>query len=428
MVAVTFSKGKAEFVKRKMPDGTVQDVCLCAHNVDFSVNWCIAQVPVHLLDEVIHHKGGYAPGKLTDYIKQGVSDNRCTYCYDKRVNHGKVTPREVNQRTREEFETKKPEIIRIGKSTESGHPYYYPVLIDFLNLCREFKTRVIFTTKAFPFGLQGALETTDFAEKRNDSIARLAKSVNMASGEELAERLIGINATLLYSVSNDSFEYGMVSQGFTNQWRINQAVKYHSQKVNTSLTIVCDVTQSIDENDKRGFALKRGLEERDKTGINIRILPIRINSDELALKVTGKNMRILRDHGHHGTKPLFETDSPSNGLAPYKRRGNNELFAGYFHSDFQNLFDSGIGVCGAVGDYEHCDKCLLCPEKVRFPLKDIPKIIYDQKPGKRPSAEGRALRKHPKLFTLRKKKGGEELKRHDVFDENEITTKDEELF
>ena len=48
MVAVTFSKGKAEFVKRKMPDGTVQDVCLCAHNVDFSVNWCIAQVPVHL--------------------------------------------------------------------------------------------------------------------------------------------------------------------------------------------------------------------------------------------------------------------------------------------------------------------------------------------------------------------------------------------
>ena len=111
---------------------------------------------------------------------------------------------------------------------------------------------------------------------------------------------------------------------------ILQEKKYHSQKVNTSLTIVCDVTQSIDENDKRGFALKRGLEERDKTGINIRILPIRINSDELALKVTGKNMRILRDHGHHGTKPLFETDSPSNGLAPYKRRGNNELFAGYF--------------------------------------------------------------------------------------------------
>jgi adenylate kinase len=48
----------------------------------------------------------------------------------------------VDNVTREYFEKTEMEYVRLGKKTETGHPYYIPVLMDFLRLCKEFDTLI----------------------------------------------------------------------------------------------------------------------------------------------------------------------------------------------------------------------------------------------------------------------------------------------
>src|SRR3989344_1310035 len=167
-VAVLLNRGKADFIRRLAPGNTKpQDVCLLKWNVEFSVKGCAAIVPYNLLQEVADNNGGYLPGNLERYRKAGVVDERCLYCYAMRRNSGNVRPKVVNEKTRADFKSILPKIIRIGKLTEGGHPLYYKTMMDFLDLCREFGTSVIFTTKMLPFGIEGARQATQFAAEHN---------------------------------------------------------------------------------------------------------------------------------------------------------------------------------------------------------------------------------------------------------------------
>lgn len=376
------AKGKGMTVKRKI-NGITIPICECKHNFDAS-GGCIAQVPVELLEEVVDNEGKYAPGNFDKYKAEGVLDKgRCFYCYAF-TNTGNVLPRQVTKKTREDFEKYDLKVIRAGKLNEVGHPYYYKTLMDFLNLCEEFGAGLIFTTKMFPFGLEGALETTKYARNNNDIVARIAKDVKISSGEKLAEKLKEINnvsygVTLLYSLGWNCFEPGAVSQGFTNQWRIEQALKFYRQGVNTSLTIVCDVTGSINLNEKMGSSIKQALNAREKYGINIRLLPIRPRSREMTVGITGDTRKGLLDHTNFFSEVVPSSDRGIVNVGQrYKRKGNQELVPRFFHPDFQKLVDDGIGVCGTVGDDEYCDKCNLDDVRIVFPVKEIPKVFYEK--------------------------------------------------
>jgi len=145
----------------------------------------------------------------------------------------------------------------------------------------------------------------------------------------------------MYSIGYDSEEPGAVLQGFTNEWRIKQAERYFAQGVNTSLTLMCDVTQSLEANAAKGSAIFQVLDSWSRTKINLRVLPLRPNSMKVCQRLCCGNWGdIVQRDGKvlQGLESFY--DFPVvDGVEkrPYRRRGNNDLLPNYLHPDFQAL-------------------------------------------------------------------------------------------
>ncbi len=225
MAEVRLRKGKGDFVRRQTSDG-VENVCLCIYNADASEG-CPSQVPPELYDEVINNDGKYSVETKKKWLKEKghLPDLRCDYCYDKRKNGGNIRPKDVGEKTRADFEKYSPEYVRVNKSTEFGHPLYRKNLLDFLDLCNEFNAKVIFPTKMLQFD------------------------------ESVAKKLIENRGVLSYSFGINGMEKGCCVNGFHNSWRKKQAEKYFDYGVNVLMTVALDITDSIENNEKRGFLL-----------------------------------------------------------------------------------------------------------------------------------------------------------------------------
>ncbi len=391
--------GKGWTVRRQLPNGKVYNVCECWDNAGFSQG-CIAQVDVDLLQEVIDNHGHYAEGNFQKYLAQGVSKNRCVDCYSF-TNMAEVMPRIVDETTAKTFDKFKPGIVRIGKDTEDGHPYYYATLRDFVHLATQKGARIIFPTRALPFGLEGTLETARYSRGGNDVLARLARNVKryhkgtkkehfedtfeMASGEEMAEWFKRNGTSLMYTMGyeNPRIQAGILSQGFSNDWLLQQALKYHSEGVNVSLILNWDVVQSFSDNEARGAMVMPVLRARDETGINVRILTRRFRSHKgMALMgVSSKHEltwgcyqgEVLEGFATPKDCPSFAEGKLEDFYVPTKKK--NEVTAARFHPDFQKLVGGGVGVCGQVGEYEHCDKCNLFEGvRIRFPVSELAEV------------------------------------------------------
>ena len=385
-VPVGFVSGKGGFIRRKHPDGRIEQICSHVYNSDLTVGGCNSQVPVCLMKEVIENNGEYAPGKLREYRKQDLClDNRCDYCFGKgtgRGNWGKTTPRVVDHHTRKHFERERPKVVRVNKVTEGGHPMYIDTLLAYLDLCEEFGTQVIFIDKMLPYGRQG-LKGSAFSYMPKELIAKVPW------GKVLGQRFIDVGGVAHYSLGWDRFERGVVEQGFTNQWRTEQSMKYFKQGMNTTNTVVCEVTSSIEENIKMGSAIYLALEAREKIGIPIRIIPVRINSARFAFALTGKSWEELAGPTKTSAKKNkgFRKRDPDQGKMKlrgntqirwrYKRRGNNDLDPMFMHDDFKKLLDQGVGFCGRIGNYEYCDKCNLEGDtRIVFPVSQLAEVVY----------------------------------------------------
>ena len=357
-------EGKGEFVKRKLPSGEIQDICRCKWNADFA-KACIAQVHGAYLEEVIRNNGRYDKGSMPEKRRGYGIDHRCEYCYSY-TNWGQVTPRVIDDVAEQEFRDKRPEIVRIGKNVECGHPFYIPTLIPFLELCQKYGAGIIFPTKMLPFIQPG--EKTQILSDYSE--------LNIFTDGDLTSKLKKVGGVIHYSICADRFESGAVSQGFTNEWRVEQARRYHEKKVNVDLTIVCDVTQSVADNERAGFYVAHALNSAKKYGLIARILPIRIHSNKLAKSVTGLSMQALRNK--HPSFPGFEHQNQGK----WRKRGNNEIAPLVLHPDFKELYDSGLGICGEIGEDEYCDDCNLCPScpsRIVFPLREKPEVDYSRK-------------------------------------------------
>lgn len=215
--------------------------------------------------------------------------------------------------------------------------------MDFLNLCKEHETKVIFPNKMLEFD------------------------------KKIARSLIKTNSVLNYSNCRDKSEVGAVTQGFTNRWRILQAEKYADAGVNTTITITCDVTQSFEDNERRGFSIGEALEAETK-GMTIRLLPLRIKSKKFCYEVTENRWEEV-------IRPKDYENFLNFGMWHYSKKGNNEAIPLFLHEDFQKLVDRGIGICGGVGEIEYCDKCNLEKNiRIMFPKSELAQVIY--LPGK----------------------------------------------
>jgi hypothetical protein len=391
--------GKGASVRRKV-NNKVENVCLCWYNIDGS-RGCVSQVPVELMREVVSvGTGMYADGNFRKYKREGIILNqKCSYCYGRWLNNRNIFPRAVNEKTRASFEKHKPDFVRGGKFTEIGHPYFYKNFMAVLDLCNEFGSRLIFTTKAFPFGLRGARETQKYARNRNTIITEIAESMKMMNGERLAEKLIDNKSSLLYGLGFNTLEQGLCSQGFTDAWKIKQTQYFHKEGVNVSLTVVADLGQSIEENSRLGSLIKKALKLRER-GLNVRLLPLRINSRDISEFLYGCGYKgiifdgqpIVKRTEHMLAFPVIDGVE----MKPYMHKNNvnrQELIVKHPHKDFQELIDDGIGVCGQVGDYEHCDKCNMFDERIKFPVSELV-----EREKKKKYKRGKKRDKHPKLF------------------------------
>jgi len=265
MVSVRLrGEGKGDYVKRVV-NGDSEEVCLINYSADFSIQGCMAQVDSAFLEEVLKNNGKY--NDIHAVRKAGKIDERCGYCYARRKNWGRATPLHVTEMTRKDFETIKPKVVRIGRNTESLHPFYSPVFIEFLDLCKEYGSRVIAPTKALSFGKEGV---------KNFYLEKVLSEF-LPKSEKLVEKLARVNAAIHYSIGNDFLEPGIASQGFTNLWRIQQALLYKEAGVNSTLTLTCDATSSFNENSKRGFPIFQVLKAMEN-GVPSRVLALRIPS------------------------------------------------------------------------------------------------------------------------------------------------------
>lgn len=350
-------EGKGDYVRRVV-NGKPEEVCLIHYSADFSIQGCMAQVHSSFLEGVLRNKGRYED--INEVRAAGKIDERCGYCYARRKNWGRTTPLQVTEMTRRDFETIKPKVVRIGRNTESLHPFYMHVFIDFLNLCKEYDSRIIAPTKALSFGKEGV---------KNFYLEKVLSEF-LPKSEKLVEKLTDVNAVINYSIGNYSLERGIVSQGFTNLWRIQQALLYRNSGVNSTLTLTCDVTSSFRENAEKGVRIFQVLNAREK-GIPIRILPLRIPSKKIAKSATGRIYSELKR----------EPDMFNSERKRYLKKGNNELIPTFFHPDFQKLVEEGVGVCGQVGEKEYCDKCQVFDSEIRvgFPTKELVKVYHDPK-------------------------------------------------
>jgi len=358
MVEVRLRPGKADYMTRKLPDGSLEIVCLCKHNADMSKRGCISQVPGQYIQAVVNGKGYYPPelrSGLKDERNGKLPDEKCRYCDSRRHNYGAVTIAEIGKNTRKDFEILKPEFVRISKNNEAGHPYYRKTLLEFLELCKEFGTQAIFPTKMLEY---------------NEKVATLLKETN---------------STLLYSLGWDRLEPGVCSQGFTNTWRTEEAEEYLREGVNTSLTIVCDVTSSIGENVSQGNIIGKALNPILFSPLNRRIIPFRPNSRKVAQELgidwdEAKYAAPIPEDGHPNLlseEYVQGLEEQANSARYFLARGG-KLIARYFHPDFHGFRDS-IKVCGRVGDLEYCDKCNTGLEPIVFPASELIKVEYGDK-------------------------------------------------
>jgi hypothetical protein len=347
MTQIRLVSGKGDFVRRKTDDGE-EDVCLCKYNGDISPG-CISQVPPYLFEEVVNNKGKYSKETKDEWIKKTgkLPDLRCIYCYDKRKNGRSVEAKDIGEKTRGDFERFRPAFVRLSKETEWGHPLYRGKLLDFLDLSNEFNSRIIFPAKMLEFD------------------------------EEVAKKILINDGFLSFSIGNDRFERGAVSYGFTNKCRIEQAEKYYSFGVNTALTMVCDVTDSIKNNEERGFNIRRVLDSKVEVK---RIIPMRLTSARVALLVTGIERKDLvnpsRGVGHIKGWEKYSPEIQERIMqAPYSKRRNGDLVANFIHPDFME-FENNLRICGQIGEYEYCDKCNLLPDRIKFPVSEIVRVDY----------------------------------------------------
>jgi len=230
--------------------------CILEANIDFSKGCIAGWVP--------QENASFDGKTFTNYFL--APQMECEYCYalDKhkqfpltlyKIDKKQLIP-ELLGNCKLEFGKdtlyKKPvKILRFGKRTEVGSKFTLDKLATILEACIETKTRTVMPNKFLAY---------------NDEIAKLLKRTN---------------STLLASIGFDELEPGALAHGCTNEWRLEQAIKFKEAGVNSMFYLLMIAHAPITDRDKRVLSLAR------KYDINTQILPMRFGSKALAEKVTG---------------------------------------------------------------------------------------------------------------------------------------------
>ena len=253
--------------------------CILEGNIDFGKGCVSSWIP---------QEGATFDGKTyTNYF--AYYSGECLYCYADREH--RCYPKTLYKFDRERLKKElmgacklkfgkdtmlgRPvKILRFGKRTEAWSPESADNFVATLETMVETGTRGVIPTKFMPF---------------NPELAKLLKRTN---------------SSVLYSIGFDEFELGAVKRGCSNDWRIEQAMKYREAGVNSNLylLIVAHLPPAV-----RELAVLESLGYGHV--IPLQLLPMRFRTKESFRVITGENWDELKK------KRMYNTPK-KNSLVP----------------------------------------------------------------------------------------------------------------
>jgi hypothetical protein len=173
-------------------------------------------------------------------------------------------------------------VLRFGKRTEAGSKLTREQLIQTLETCAETKTRGVIPTKFLEF---------------DNEVAQLLKKTK---------------STVLYSIGDDKAERGPYAYGCTNNWRIEQAIKYREAGANSVFYLTILGYLPPGEREKKVF------DTAEKNHVPIQLLPMRFLAKETVSDLTETKWDCLK--GQNGC--LYNPDAIEFGA--YEQMGKSK--------------------------------------------------------------------------------------------------------
>lgn len=299
-------------------------VCRLVGNIDFAKG-CIS---------------GWIPGDGASFSSSMFHNyflypwGECVYCYakDKHLGFPKQIIKFEKKQLLEELSGKaklifgskqeygrKIEILRLGKRTEAGSQFTLDSLALTLEACAEVGTRGVMPTKFLKFD------------------------------REIAELMRRTDTSVLYSLGYDEVEQGAVMHGCTNEFRLEQAIKYHEAGVNSAFYLL------IIAHRDPGARELQVLELAEKKGMHVQVLPMRFKSKALARHITGTSWSILKGERQHGIPGLVDE------TGGYKVN-SGMLIAQRIHPEWKKILGDNNGrvrMCHHDDIETYCGSCFL---------------------------------------------------------------------
>ena len=256
--------GKQEFV----PD------CILEANIDFGQG-CISN---------------WIPGENASFDGQFFTDyymfksGGCSYCYAERSHRtypktiyqfdkdrlleelgggfitqlaGEIETEDGETMFLEEKKLGRPvEVLRFGKRTESYTPFTDSQFMQTLEACVETGTRGVIPTKFLPYT------------------------------KEKSKLIKKTNSVPLFSLGDDRYERGAVAYGFSNEVRMENAIKYREDKTNS--LIYLNVPNPLKLSEKEW----KIIEKAKKHNLKVQVLPLRFKKSSVMNTITGMHRKI----------------------------------------------------------------------------------------------------------------------------------------
>jgi hypothetical protein len=309
--------------------------CILEANLDFSKG-CIS---------------GWVPGENPSFDGKIFTDywafmwGECDYCYAERQHKSfpksiyefdqEELIRELKGGARLEFGTniprgKKIDFLRLGKRTESWTPFTQDEFVSTLEACVQTDTRCIIPTKFLPF------------DSEIDKLVKRTRSV------------------ILYSIGPDEFQKGALEWGRTNDWRIEQAIKY-----NAAIYLLINGHQPLQKRERKI------IETAEKHNLRIQLLPLRYPNKDTCLRMSGESWDLLKNSNPSQKRLELEADYPR---ASYSTEESHSLILENIHPDWLDIIGNNneiIRMCHHNAHKSYCGGC--------FQQKGV---IEDRKPIK----------------------------------------------
>ena len=262
----------------------------------------------------------------------------CNYCYAERKH--KCPPKTVYRWNEDRFREEllggcrlnlgrnerlgRPvDILRYGKLTEVWTPWSRNNFMRELEIIADLreqglvKTRCVVPTKLLPFS------------------------------RELADLFKRTESVVLYSIGWDEFELGAANRGCTNDWRLEQAIRFREAGVNSVIYLLSIAHKGIGERESRVLEIAK------RYNIPVQILPVRFMNKRTVRSMTGQEWDLLKGKGNKLTRAMDQEDAGSytwldKQLVPVRIHkdwldlvGKNKKMKRMCHHDGETLYCGG---------------------------------------------------------------------------------------